>query len=419
MTALGRGALAAHLRERVFAAPAAASLTPRRIGAEVELIPAEADSGRICALEGDGTGPATLPFLRRFGARQGWVEGRTSKGTPCFALRDGGTLSFEPGGQLEYSSLPSRSASSLLGRLRAAIVPLRAAAAGEGIELRAVGIDPVNPVERVPLQLCCDRYRRMADHFARIGPAGARMMRQTAAFQVSLDVDDEPRLRWRLLNALAPFVTAVFANSAVYGGEDTGHRSYRAHAWRTLDPARTGLPWAEPRPEEAYLEFALRAPAILFPAVEGRCLPFGEWLARATPTLDEWEAHLTTLFPEVRPRGHFEVRSADALDPAWYAAPLGFLGGLTYDPHALRAALDLLPPPDLGLLERAGRLGLRDPALARTAADLFEIALRGCAALGPRFLHPAHLEEARAYFERYTRRGLSPADDPARRAEAA
>jgi glutamate--cysteine ligase len=259
----------------------------------------------------------------------------------------------------------------------------------------------------------------MADHFARIGPAGARMMRQTAAFQVSLDFDDELRLRWRLLNALAPFVTAVFANSAVYGGEETGHRSYRAHAWRTLDPARTGLPWGEPRPVEAYLDFALRAPAILFPVVDGRCLPFGEWLARGTPTPDEWEAHLTTLFPEVRPRGHFEVRSADAVGPAWYAAPLAFLGGLAYDPHALRAALDILPSPDPGLLERAGRLGLRDPAIARTAADLFEIALGGCEALGPGFLHPLHREEARAYFERYTRRGLSPADDPARRAEAA
>jgi glutamate--cysteine ligase len=205
---LTRAALAAHLGEEVFSAPPMASLTPRRIGAEVELIPVDAASGCPCPLESE-EGPATLPFLRHFGARRGWTEQRTAKGTPCFALRDGGVLSFEPGGQIEYSSSPGRSVSGLIERLRAVVVPLRAAAASEGISLLTVGIDPRTPVEDVPLRLGCPRYARMAEHFARIGPSGARMMRQTASVQISLDFDDEPWLRWRLLNSLAPFLTAM------------------------------------------------------------------------------------------------------------------------------------------------------------------------------------------------------------------
>jgi glutamate--cysteine ligase len=134
-------------------------------------------------------------------------------------------------------------------------------------------------------------------------------------------------------------------------------------------------------------------------------------MVRASPTLDEWETHLSTLFPEVRPRGHCEVRAADAVDPAWYAAPLVFLAGLAYEPHAARTALELVPAPDARLLERAGREGLRDPAIARTAAQLFEVALAGCRALGAAFVHPSHLEEARVFFDRYTRRGRAPADD--------
>jgi len=418
MTRLDRGALAAHLADRVFVAPAMATLTPRRVGAEVELLALDAQTGRPCPLIGEGA-PATLPFLRRFAARQGWTEERTPKGAVSFAVHGGGILSFEPGGQIEYASPPSRSLTGLVNRLRGVVLPLRAAAAADGIALLAVGIDPVNPVDRVPLQLDSERYRRMAAHFGRLGPAGARMMRQTAAFQISVDFDDEPRLRWRLLNALSPFVTAIFASSATYAGGDTGHKSFRAHCWRQLDPLRTGLPYGERRPVEAYLDFALAAPAILYPTVEGQCLPFGTWLARANPTLEEWEAHLGTLFPEVRPRGHLELRSADAVDPAWYPAPLAFVTGLAYEPRALRTALDLLPPPDVELLERAGRLGLGDPAIARTAVDLFEVALGAAAALGPRFLEPAHLEEARAYFEHYTRLGRSPAGDPASRAVAA
>jgi glutamate--cysteine ligase len=121
----------------------------------------------------------------------------------------------------------------------------------------------------------------------------------------------------------------------------------------------------------------------------------------------------------VRPRGHLELRSADAIAPEWYAAPLALTVGILYDSRALRAAADLLPLPDPGLLERAGRLGLHDPVIAQTAVDLFDLALTGCAGLGPRYFHPSDLEQARAYFDRYTRRARAPADDVLRDAIAA
>jgi glutamate--cysteine ligase len=410
MSSLTRAGLATQLAENTFAGPVSGSLTPRRLGVEVEFIPVESLGGRRCPIEGE-VGPATLPFLRRYGLRQGWHEGCTPKGTPCFSLPVGGSITFEPGGQLEYNSPPCRSASALLALLRTVVLPLRAAAVGEGIDLLAVGIDPINPAEAAPLLIHAKRYARMAEYLGRRGPAGARMMRQTAAFQVSLDFDDEPWLRWRVLNAATPYVTAIFANSPIYAGERTDHQSTRAHVWRALDPTRTGIPYDERNPVGAYLEFALAAPAILYPAIDGEYRPFGEWLARANPTPDEWQDHLSTLFPEVRPRGHLELRSADSIAPHWYAAPLALTAGILYDPAALRAAADLLGPPDLGLLERAGRCGLHDPAIARMAVDLFEVALQGCRGLGPRYFHPSDLEQATAFFERYTHRGRSPADD--------
>jgi glutamate--cysteine ligase len=163
----------------------------------------------------------------------------------------------------------------------------------------------------------------------------------------------------------------------------------------------------------------LNAPAILLPTVEGDHRTFGEWLVRANPTPDEWQDHLSTLFPEVRPRGHLELRSADAVAPEWYAAPIALTAGILYDPRTLRAAADLLPLPDLGLLERAGRLGMHDPAIASTSADLYELALAGCVGLGPAYFHHSDLEQARAYFDRYTRRGRAPADEVLRNAIAA
>jgi glutamate--cysteine ligase len=418
MTTVVRRVLEADLEERVFGGMPGPAPAPRRLGAEVELIPFEAGTGRRCGIDSEGT-LSTLPFLRRYGSKQSWLESLTQKGTPCFSLPSGGTLTFEPGGQLEYSSPAFRSASALLAVLRGVIPPLRAAAANEGIDLLAIGLDPFNSEEQAPMLVHARRYDRMAEYLARRGPAGARMMRQTAAFQIGLDFDDDRWLRWRVLNAAAPFFVAIFANSPIYAGERTGHQSSRADVWRKLDPARTGLPYQEDAPVQAYLDFALDAPAILLPTLDDEHRPFGEWLARANPTADEWQDHLSTLFPEVRPRGHLELRSADAIAPDWYAAPLALAAGVLYDSRALRSAADLLPPPDVSLLERAGRLGVHDPNIASTSVDLFELALAGCADLGPAYFHPSDLEEARGYFERYTRRGRAPADDLLRSAIAA
>jgi glutamate--cysteine ligase len=401
-------ALLADLRTGAFGIGAPAR--PRRIGAEVEMVALLAGSlapAPVAAPEG----PATLPLLRRHAARHGWTERFTPYGQPCFLLPDGGVVSYEPGGQVELSAPPFASLSALLASLRAAVLPLRAAAREEGIELLSVGIDPRNPVEAVPLQLCGPRYGRMAEYLAAIGPDGARMMRQTASLQVNLDWDGDPLPRWRVLNAAAPYLTAIFANSPVYGGSPTEHRSLRAHAWRELDPRRTGILPCRDDPAAEYLRFALDAPAMLKPWPGGGAWPAGEWVARGEMTDEEWRTHLTTLFPEVRPKGYAEVRSVDALEPECYAAPLALLAGITYHPPTLRAAAELLGEPDPELLRPAGRVGLADPAIGRVARDLFALGLEGAAALGEGFLAPADREAAAEFYARYTRRGLAPADE--------
>lgn len=403
-----RSALLADLRSRGFGVGAQAR--PPRIGAEVELVALLADThapAPVVAPEG----PATLPLLRRHGARHGWAEKSSAYGPPCFVLPDGGVVSYEPGGQVEVSAAPFASASALLRSLRGAVLPLVAAARDEGIELLTVGIDPHNPVETVPLQLCGARYGRMAEYLAGIGPHGARMMRQTASMQVNLDWAGDPLDAWRVLNAAAPYLTASFANSPVYAGAAAGHRSVRAHAWRELDPARTGVFAGGGDPVDEYLDFALRAPAILLPWPEGAARPAGDWLARGEMDEEAWRTHLTTLFPEVRPKGYAEVRSMDVVDAEWWAAPLALLAGIAYDPAARRAAAELLGEPRPELLRRAGRDGLGDPEIARVAADLFAVGLEGAAALGGDFLAPADLEAAGEFYARYTRRALAPADD--------
>ncbi len=384
---------------------------PELVGAEVEFIPVHDESGRIAAIDSPDE-PSTLPVLRTLAPRFGWSEHRSAKaGVPELRTPNGGRLTFEPGGQLEYAAAPRASVSALLGDLRDVAAALREWCARSGITLLSCGIDPLNDIGDVPMQLHAGRYRRMDRHFASIGPDGARMMRQTASIQISLDAGARPLERWRLLNALAPYLVAMFGNSPVYAGESTGHQSERRRVWGALDPDRTGLAFDEAAPVTAYARFAMRAGAILLGDESEPSRPFADHVRRAGAGIAEWRAHLTTLFPEVRPRGYFEIRSTDALDPAWYAAPLVLLAGLAQDPEAAGTAAEIAGAPDPELLERAGRWGLGDPHLAGGAARLARLALTAGAALGDGVIQVADLETARAFFERYTWRGRSPAGD--------
>jgi glutamate--cysteine ligase len=378
---LARDRFTEDLRRNAFSP--GADDAPPRIGAEVELL--------CMAREGGGVahaGTMLVPWLRRHAAARGWVEGSTGKGAPRFVTPGGGAVTFEPGGQIEYASRPHPHTGALIRELREALAGLRDSAEQAGIMLVAAGIDPENPLEASPLQFGAPRYEAMDHYFAAIGPYGARMMRQTAAVQVAVDWCREPglaALQWRTLNAAAPALTAFFAASPRYEGRDTGHASFRAHCWRRLDPARTGIFQAAGDPVREYADFALHAPAMLEPAADGVHLPFGALLSSGTATPENIEAHLSTLFPDVRPRGYLEVRCMDAVPVEALAAPVLMVAGIAADERALKEAAEAVGAPDVALLTAGGRHGLADARLARHAADLLTVARRAWARLPGRF----------------------------------
>jgi glutamate--cysteine ligase len=381
------------LRDRIHGESFTPDLSGRRgVGAEVELLAHDAGTHRPLPLLGGRS--ALIPRLRRYGARNGWTEFAGYDGLARFDAGGKGIISFEPGGQIEFSSAACSAPAALTRLLDAVVPPLVAAMADEGVELLSIGLDPYNSAEDIPLQLPVTRYERMTAHFESIGPFGIRMMRQTAAIQVSVDRGERPAERWRLLNDLAPYLIAIFANSPCYAGEETGHQSFRANCWRRLDPTRTGVAEIDEDPALAYARFALSATDILDAGID---------------------THLTTLFPEVRPRGHFEVRSCDAIDPRWYAAPVILLTALAYDARAASEAA-LLAAESRSLLRPAGEQGLRDESIARTARDLCQLALDAASRLGDEYIDGATRDRAAEYFTRYTFRDQSAADDFAYRA---
>jgi len=200
--------------------------------------------------------------------------------------------------------------------------------------------------------------------------------------------------KFRVSLALQPLATALFANSPFKDGEPSGLLSTRAHVWTDTDNARTGdLPWVfeDGMGFERYAEWVLDVP-MYFVYRDGEYLnatgmSFRDWmegklplLPGTYPTLDDWEQHLSTVFPEVRMKKFLEMRGADTGPFKSVCALPAFWVGLLYDDQAQQEALGLIA--DWTAEERSAlkqgvkTAGLRAPFRDGTVQDVALEALR-------------------------------------------
>ena len=377
------------------------------LGAELELLPLYADTLLPVPIRSHTTS-CSLDILRKVAVRLGWVEIAAGTDPPSWELASGARVSFEPGGQLEISSAPKPTASGLIAELSELCAVLTDAFDRHGLALNTMGVDPHNSIDKAPLQLHRDRYESMTRYFDSIGTSGIRMMRQTASVQINIQCGADPLVRWSLLNRLAPIFVAMFANSAQYDGADTGHVSYRAHLWRTLDTSRTGIFFGDAIDE--YCDFALGAGWMFSHAPSGEVQTFRQALEQGATEAD-WNLHLSTLFPEIRPKGFFEIRSPDMIDCHWLPASIGIVAGICYDAETSKMAAELVGGCSDSLLARAGEAGVRDPEIASLARSLGELAIAGCESLGPAYINNEDLDTVRDFVDRYPANGRCPADD--------
>jgi glutamate--cysteine ligase len=181
---------------------------------------------------------------------------------------------------------------------------------------------------------------------------------------------------------LGPPLIALFANSRHHAGHDTGWASARMRTWLAMDPSRTRQVPPNPDPALAWTRYALDAQLLCVRRGDGPWtapagVTFADWIAGALgypPTFADLDYHLSTLFPPVRPRGYLEVRYLDTLrGPDWFA-PTAILTTLLADEPTIDRVRDLCAPV-AGQWALAARLGMADPALARAATALRDLAV--------------------------------------------
>ncbi len=407
------------------------------VGIEVEMIATRvtADSFPTVVPFFSAVGKGLRTILRDLAVQEGWPDTYAgdellSKEALRLDLGEGDSLTFEPGGQLEYSSQPHADLHKVLSRSRAVQEKLAAHLARHSIHLLRLGINPWHTLAEIGLQIPKTTYLLLDYHFGRFAPIGRRMMQQACTQQVNLDCgasEDLSAKRYLVCNLLAPYSAAMFATSGVWDRHHMQQQAFRTHIWRELDRTRTGFPSLQAIARDssraacvqAYLDFALQALVVRLGNDKQRHITFQDWLDHGIggvhPTIKDFGEHLYTLFPEVRPRGYLELRSIDCQPLIWQPAPVAFYLGIVYHPPHLERVLDALLP-ELGRQEEMMRSACH--GLERVEAGfhqrlhwLVELALSGLTALPTRLRSTAAKDRLQIFFEHFTLQNKTPAAD--------
>ncbi|PIE18490.1 MAG: glutamate--cysteine ligase [Proteobacteria bacterium] len=347
-------------------------------------------------------------------------------------MSDDGSITLEPGGQLEMSGAPVATIHETEAELSRHVRRLQLLTDELGVRWVWLGYQPVHGLDQIGW-MPKRRYRVMRDYLPTRGAMAHHMMKATCTVQANLDYSDEADMgrKLRVANGVASIVTAMFANSPLRDNAPSGYKSFRARIWQDTDDDRAGLlPFVfdgEPPTYERYVEYALDVPLFFIVRDQGyvNCagLPFRQFLERGfeghRATMEDWELHLSTLFFEARLKRYIEARSADVVPPQYISALPALWKGILYEDGALDACWDLVKRWTFAQRVQHRADVAKDALAARTpegyattelARELMSIARHGLA----RQAEDAGLRDESIYLDRLARLtvvGKSPADE--------
>jgi len=333
------------------------------VGIEMEMFAYDAQTFVPLGLPGSVFHPSEL--LKRVSDQ---VEGAKLKVDPAtgvvvgLSLPNGANFSLEPGGQVEFSSAPQSDSCALVEDVLFGLKALEQAADGEVVFL-SHGTNPIAPAD-MPLLVPKERYQILRRYFiSEPGGRGADMMGHTATVQPNIDITGDDA-DWedavRLTFALTPAIQALTRNSFYFAGHRSRYSSERQRIWQCTDKTRSGIPEGITRAQDVachYATWARKANVFLvrgLPVDEQPLhgeLDFEQYLNNGykgvMPSLQDWELHLATLFPELRLRGFLEIRNLDAQPFEHLLAGVALWKGLLLDPTARAEAWSLLCTQEL------------------------------------------------------------------------
>ncbi len=364
-----------------------------KIGMEYELF-GLLEGGKPLPFKGE---PGVESTLEKLAQLDGWKIGR-EQGHALSLNKGKKSVFLEPGGQIELSTQPYQRLTDLNQEIQETLSVLLKASQNDSIDWIALGLQPVSLLDHVGW-IPKERYSIMSRSFEKHGSELAHtMMKQTASIQINVDYSSEADAlkKFKLLTAIAPITTAIFANSSIYENRAIPFESYRGYVWQHTDPLRCGIIPEVFNPNysyEEYLDFILHIPMLFIKRddewIEVLDRTFAQFLEKGfadyEATLEDWNLHLSTIFTEVRLKQVLELRSADSHLPNMAMGVAAFVDGLLFDPSILDAAWDCVKDwtweERLSLYHEVPKAGLRarvkNDKISTVAGELLRLSQKG------------------------------------------
>lgn len=262
------------------------------------------------------------------------------------------TITLEPGCQLELSIKPEKSITDLKNKIETLDDMMWIYLNQSGINLLGYGISPIttyNSINLIPKK----RYHLMQKYLW--GILSDVMMRETAGIQCGIDFISEEDMseKFNVAEKMSPFMTAIYANSPIRGGVDTGYKSFRALSWLNTDNDRCGFAnnFEENFTYKAYIEKVLSTPMIFINRHDETInfngkLNFNDFIkdTEYSASFDDFELHSNLYFPEVRLRKFIEIRNHDCVGKNLMWSIPAIYKGIMYNKTALNDMKEFLKP---------------------------------------------------------------------------
>ncbi len=292
-------------------------------------------------------------FLRNFAREENWDY--IMDDYNIIGLKQGhDTITLEPGCQIEMSLEPQNTIDELKSKITDLDKKLKPVLNKFNIKLLNYGVSPLSTHKSINL-IPKKRYKIMAKYLW--GILSDVMMRETAGIQCCIDFESEEDAmrKFKIANKLVPFMTAMFANSPIRGGVETGYKSFRALSWLNTDNDRCGFVGQidEHFSFEEYVDYVLEAPMIFINRESGAIpvngkITFNQFMEEGfegfEADIDDFKLHANLYFPEVRLRNFLEIRNHDCVGKDLQYAILAIYKGILYSRNAMEEVEELFKP---------------------------------------------------------------------------
>lgn len=283
-------------------------------------------------------------FLRAFAKSENW-DYITDDYHIIGLKQNHDTITLEPGCQIELSLEPERNICDIENKIDSLNKKFAPILNKFGMMLLNYGVSPISTYKNINL-MPKKRYGVMANYLW--GILSDVMMRETAGIQACFDFESEEDAmrKFRVSNMLTPFMTAMFANSPIRGGVETGYKTFRALSWLNTDNERCGFggKFKEETSFKDYINCVLDTPMIFINRggktieINGK-ITFKQFMNEGyegfEATIEDFKLHANLYFPEVRLRKFIEIRNHDCVNSGMQYSIMAIYKGILYNSDAM------------------------------------------------------------------------------------